>query len=156
MAKRIEITGPAKPILLGAALLFAAWSLFGQGFFSASFGFFGAHTKTASFRSGHYEWQGNYLRSDGTRLGTVLGLQGEEIVIDYDLQRDKGRAVLYLRRWPGLLYGNPIVEQKHLNESQYGELRIRLPGDGVYVVSMGGLRLAGRLEVEWQVGAPKP
>ena len=27
----------------------------------------------------------------------------QEIVIDYDLQRDKGQAVLYLRRWPGAL-----------------------------------------------------
>ena len=94
--------------------------------------------------------------NDGTRLGTVLGLRGEEIVIDYELQRRKGQAVLYLRRWPGALYGNPIVEQKHLNESQYGKLRVRLPGDGVYVVSMGGLRLAGRLEVEWEVSVPEP
>ena len=89
------------------------------------------------------------IGSPKSRSSLALAFRGEELVVRYDLDIERGWATIAVR--PGLV-GSQAVHVEHIRASSRDFARIRMPGAGLYRVSASytfGFR--GRNEMSWTI-----
>lgn len=92
-------------------------------------------------------WSGALTRLDWT--GPIVAMQGETIVIDYEVRRRDGRVSLSLERSPVAL--NETAWSASITDDAQDSLTIVAPETGMYRISMLFARFNGNAVVSWEV-----
>lgn len=158
MARRYyALKGKAKTYAAIAALIFIAWSFFGQTLFSFNLNFFHQGFQFSLFRGGYFAKQGiNWDEHDHT-LGRIVSTGNDVLEIDLDARLTRGTLVIYVWRWPGFLYEEPMVERfryRYKPKTTFetdARLTVSLPDAGIYVLAATGLWTTGDIAVDWRV-----
>jgi len=158
MARYIELRGSAKTYVGIAVLLIAVWSFFGQTLFTFNLGFFNRGYQVSFFRGGHFQKQGIYWNEHDRTVGRIVSTGGETLVVDLSAEIGRGLIVVYVWRWPGLLFDEPMVGRFRFDEDIDDRLEVGLSGAGVYVLSISGINIGGDVAATWKVvsGAGRP
>lgn len=158
MARRYHaLKGKAGTFAAIGALLFVAWSLFGQTVLSFNLNFLHQGFQYAFFRGGFFAKQGiNWDEHDHT-LGRIVSTGNDFLEIDLAARLTRGTLVIYVWRWPAVLYDEPMVERfrfrykpRTIFETDE-QLRVSLPDAGIYVLTATGLWTTGDIAVDWRV-----
>lgn len=158
MARRYyAFKGKAKTCVAIGVLLFAAWAFLGQSLFSFDLRYFHQGFQFSFFRAGQFVQQGIHWDQRDRSLGRILSTGGEVLEIDLDARLTRGTMVLYVWRWPGFLYDDPMVERfryrlepKTVFEADE-RLTVPLRDAGIYVLSVTGVWTTGDVDIDWRV-----
>ncbi len=151
MAHRIELKGKAKTVAAVVALAFLAWYLFGQTLFTFNFGYFNRGYQVSLFRAGHFEKSGSYWRQQNRTLGRIVSAGGETLLVDLDLEISRGTLVVFAWRWPGFLYGEPMLRRARFSADANERLEVPLTEPGVYMLSVSGINFRGDVAIDWRI-----
>jgi hypothetical protein len=106
--------------------------------------------RVAGLTSGHYERKFPAILRDMPQVGMVLVGGGEQLVIDYDLEIDEGKASFTVWKWP-IIFNRPFhIGPKLITASGNGRIAFDPEGTGFYRIYMHGHRLQGSVAVDWQ------
>ena len=155
MARRIEIKGPFRYVLVSLLILFVAGNWLAPDLLA---GLTGSGSRSwRLLRSGHVEryhrnLTDHWITAEGGIYGTgsfpVLG--GEDVIVDFDVDQSEGGVGFRLVRyhwgfWP------EHVWSKHMRQDQAGRLRIPVPETGLYELGLSYFSFAGDVAFDWWV-----
>ena len=153
MAHRIEINGPFRYVVVGLVVLF-----FGGNWLAPDLlaGITGSGSRNwRLLRSGHIERYERNLTdhwltaASGTyRTGAFPVLGGEDVVLEFDVERTEGSIGVRLVRyewgfWPNSVWSEGLGER--------GSFRLTIPQSGLYGLKLTYLGFAGDVTLDWSV-----
>ena len=155
MARAIEIKGRARYLVVGAVLvlLLGGWlapSLLSQAVGSGGRGF-------SWFRGGYAEQHKTNLTghwigtAKGTyRAGFVMALEGEQIVVNHDLDAREGDVVLRLWHYDWSVLPD-IVWSENISRDRDSPFIIDVPATGLYQLRLSYFSFAGSVVLDWDI-----
>jgi hypothetical protein len=147
MAMALDSRTPRSPAkLIRRCLLIAAIALFG------SLAVSGCNARSSSeFNWGLWSRGGMRASVSGTRTDSdyraTRAKEGEVLVIDYDIEVDRGALVVSVSR--PLLAGGKTVWWQQFEHGKKGQKRIAIEQSGSYEVWVMQKRFGGRYDIKW-------
>jgi len=155
MARRIEIKGPFRYVVLGVVILFCGSNWLAPDLLAGLTGSGGRNWRL--LRSGHVERYHRNLTDHWLtaatktyRTGAIPVLGGEDLVLEFDVDRMEGSVGLRLIRYKWGFWRDRAWSER-IRGDRSGSLRLTVPQSGLYGLELSYVNFAGDVALDWSV-----
>jgi hypothetical protein len=155
MAHRIAIEGPFRYVVVGLLIVFCGGNWLAPDLLAGITGSGGSNWRL--LHSGHVERSERTLTDQwltaakGTyETGVFPVLGGEDVVLEFDVDRMEGGVGFRLVRYDWGFWPNPVWSEG-IGDDRSGRLRLTVPQSGLYGLKLDFHAFAGDLTLDWSV-----
>jgi hypothetical protein len=155
MARRIEINGPFRYVVVGLVVLFCGSNWLAPDLLAGITGSGGRNWRL--LRTGHVERYERNLTdhwltaATGTyETGAIPVLGGDEVVLEFDVDRLEGSVGFRLVRYEWGFWPDHTWSER-IRDDQRGSFRVTVPQGGLYGLELSYYSFAGDVTLDWSV-----